>query len=818
VVRAGLLKISAGEFGVDEQQARHKLQQYQLPHPRHYVLEIVKAAHLLNASRMEFRQGVDALEVCFDGEAIEPMTVEVLLDRVFASRQTRYQQALRHLAIGLSAASGLGLKEIYVGPWKVMNWHGEQQEIVESVVNRVCLEERPHPRHVTRAVARLFGPLTEEKVLRKRCALARTPILWNGTQVNHGPRLSADALHPVPIETREVSGVVGVSLESDRRQLFVLHNGVLMRIFTAPDPIIGCVGTIDGRSLTMNLSQSDVVEDRAWEAMQAVVTLAALESLIQWIRALEAEALPRWSSTIRRYIARVMAYYGGEPPESEEGQVVFRAFLELVEGLPIYGITGSGGSRSRTGPDRSRHHSLLELRRTSTYSGRTRLEISTRDRSASTHEPVLLLVPAYGESAQTFTAFADDVGQVDGVSEDEWRELERKRSWLGQSWPGAAERLEESDGIRLETDEGFLASLGVDDTDRKGHLFFIVDDVLVDFQELPSSACEIFRNLTVVIDDRRPARTQEDSTDYHTLATMIVEAAPAVLVANRAKIATDAEMVSYMQSLLTGEFAFGLWQTLGLPPVDFSDWQDRSTSIYRLAGMAASAAERDWSRVEARIAIMEEIAEAEVFESLDGRRWPLRRVAAWYRRQDDALLVFVPQHLVIRGRNHSKKVGPKGLFIVGDRRVYEVLRGVFGGFLRRLEEEADVPALVTSSKDDESGATGRVSTKPPRSRYARALQELQRQVGLETHTCPIRFVDEPLQPACRLEHGRVYFNRAHEAVAANLAAPDDPIARGFMISMLITAYCAQQTLTGRVEANYHRALMGLLTGQDDDTH
>jgi hypothetical protein len=124
VVRAGLLKISAGEFGVDEQQARHKLQQYQLPHPRHYVLEIVKAAHLLNASRMEFRQGVDALEVCFDGEAIEPMTVEVLLDRVFASRQTRYQQALRHLAIGLSAASGLGLKEIYVGPWKVMNWHG----------------------------------------------------------------------------------------------------------------------------------------------------------------------------------------------------------------------------------------------------------------------------------------------------------------------------------------------------------------------------------------------------------------------------------------------------------------------------------------------------------------------------------------------------------------------------------------------------------------------------------------------------------------------------------------------------------------------
>ena len=58
---------SRGEFLLHQERAREKLQQFQLVSPHHYVLEFLKAAWLLNATRVEFNLDSTNSQVRFDG-------------------------------------------------------------------------------------------------------------------------------------------------------------------------------------------------------------------------------------------------------------------------------------------------------------------------------------------------------------------------------------------------------------------------------------------------------------------------------------------------------------------------------------------------------------------------------------------------------------------------------------------------------------------------------------------------------------------------------------------------------------------------------
>src|SRR5690554_6852379 len=99
-LRSGGAKGAAGGFRLDETQAREKLAQFQLVDPRRYVMEFVKAAHLLKTTRIEFEMDSDELEVRFDGDLVSQKEFNNLASTMFGRRVTAKERALRHLAIG----------------------------------------------------------------------------------------------------------------------------------------------------------------------------------------------------------------------------------------------------------------------------------------------------------------------------------------------------------------------------------------------------------------------------------------------------------------------------------------------------------------------------------------------------------------------------------------------------------------------------------------------------------------------------------------------------------------------------------------------
>ena len=57
-----------GEFTLDRDKAREKLAEFQLPDPHRYVLEVVQAATILGATRLDFSMDADELWISFDCE------------------------------------------------------------------------------------------------------------------------------------------------------------------------------------------------------------------------------------------------------------------------------------------------------------------------------------------------------------------------------------------------------------------------------------------------------------------------------------------------------------------------------------------------------------------------------------------------------------------------------------------------------------------------------------------------------------------------------------------------------------------------------
>jgi len=60
---------SHGSFTLDREQARAKMQKFQLVDARRYVLELVQAAVLRGATQIEFEIDADDMRMRFDGAA-----------------------------------------------------------------------------------------------------------------------------------------------------------------------------------------------------------------------------------------------------------------------------------------------------------------------------------------------------------------------------------------------------------------------------------------------------------------------------------------------------------------------------------------------------------------------------------------------------------------------------------------------------------------------------------------------------------------------------------------------------------------------------
>jgi hypothetical protein len=447
-LRQGGQKVAAGAFVLDEARAREKLAKFQLVDPRRYVLEFVKAAQLLGATRIEFMIDADELDVRFDGELITAEEFESLASASFGHRETARQQALRHLAIGQNAARTLRLKQ----------FDYEILELEPRPVMRIYLREAARPSHLALFAARLVTKaVPESRILEKHCAHARLPIMVNGRRVSHGPQLSEPNMIIVPLSGPGVSGLAGLRRPNGhpgRLELDWLHNGVFVQTTAHPCPFGWARAIVDSSRLSLNLSQSAVVHDSTMEELlHGVVSEALLKSVTGYLAGFEADYAVTHRKRLTDVIATVSNLYQGEAGRAPAIRSAFKEFLEAAARLPLYSLANPIGPKSEV----DRPVSINDVRSRNEETGRTRLYIGRRmSPDIELHDRGQVLFYQEGESGligPAFLPFADEVYDATDLLEQEAQTRANRRKW--KAWSGLDRQLypyqtsRDVDGIRV---------------------------------------------------------------------------------------------------------------------------------------------------------------------------------------------------------------------------------------------------------------------------------------------------------------------------------------------------------------------------------
>lgn len=373
--------VARGAFVLDQAQARKKLQEFQLVDPRHYVLEFIKVAHLLGTSLIDITIDADEFEMHFQGDFFEPREIEALHSAPFAQRGDARSQALRHLAIGVNAARGIGLTTLIleVGGEKgaVYDLSGEEVQVHDKApargdVTRIYLREKKRLGHALLFLENLKSSHPKVEILRERCRFSRAIIRVNGEQIS-GPQLATSLLPShvfaaLPIKSDDVQGILGLTNRHRMLETHVVHNGVLISTDTRPAAYIGAWAVIDSPRLTLNLSQSAFVEDDAWRSIQGILTDALLESLTLYLSELNGEALAKMRHALAENI--VLPILNDFAITKHPGRA-FRSFLNTVATLPLFAVANprhetdfhTSIARARRTHTKTNTHTLLYARR-----------------------------------------------------------------------------------------------------------------------------------------------------------------------------------------------------------------------------------------------------------------------------------------------------------------------------------------------------------------------------------------------------------------------------------------------------------------------
>lgn len=186
--KAGRLD-SSGEFTLSLENALSKLADFQLAHPRHYVLNFLSSAVLSGARRFEAQFSSGRTVLSFDGEPFAYKELEDLFSHVLNPRQPRLQEmgvALLGL-VGLSP-KGFSLVSAEEGQavqlcWRDGIWslHRGDLEHTEPLLTSLTVEESFS---ITRTAALKLGSFPEREALEKRACFAPLELLLNRSRVS----------------------------------------------------------------------------------------------------------------------------------------------------------------------------------------------------------------------------------------------------------------------------------------------------------------------------------------------------------------------------------------------------------------------------------------------------------------------------------------------------------------------------------------------------------------------------------------------------------------------------------------------------------
>ncbi|MCB9658449.1 MAG: hypothetical protein H6726_12440 [Sandaracinaceae bacterium] len=115
-------KVATGHLRVDTARAVKKLREYQLAEPETWVLEVLRAAVTLGATRLYVEGDAGDVVVGWDGGLLDDETMRTVLDELVNPGAARLEGAIRRLATGLNTA---------LGPVRVLGRHAQPPRHVD---------------------------------------------------------------------------------------------------------------------------------------------------------------------------------------------------------------------------------------------------------------------------------------------------------------------------------------------------------------------------------------------------------------------------------------------------------------------------------------------------------------------------------------------------------------------------------------------------------------------------------------------------------------------------------------------------------------
>lgn len=459
---AGKRVVDAGQFRLDRQRALEKLRHFQLPSPHHYILEFVKAAHLLEADRMQVKPGSDEVTVRFDGHLPTEPELQQLYSAAFSTRAGRRLEAVRHMELGINAARGSGFGRIVVavgGAEKFALEVGDDEvrSVDESAPSQAVTEfrfSRRWHRSVLSRFRRLIDDETPEaRLLKKHAVYSSVDIAFGSDRTGAGMHLPVPVRAPIEYEVEGELGLVGIDLDDGHFTTSTVQHGVLVETDTRQAPFfpVGGHAVVETSRLNTDLSQYALVEDEAHRWMRRRVDAAAYRSLAKWLRSqafaesmqsLSGEELSEIRGLLRRGLRRLFA----DRDHRRGAEETFDELAEAYAGVPLFETAIDDGSPELIGIDDARFEE----------GGQTVIRYSTRsfDRvSRPKDEPLSLWFGSRqgafrGESAapgwssalpELLEPFADRVVDVtDGLRALRRRDENRRRWENRPEWTGVS--------------------------------------------------------------------------------------------------------------------------------------------------------------------------------------------------------------------------------------------------------------------------------------------------------------------------------------------------------------------------------------------
>lgn len=276
-----------GEFQIDREKAREKMRKFQLSDPHAYVLEFVKAATMLGATKIFFGIDADEMRMTCDCEPLTEDELDNLYGAAFSKLDSERARALRHFAIGFTAAEALDLSTIEIT--SIGEDHGarytlvadepEPQETIESIdpglrKTEIYFKKRFRASHVLDFIRKFSDQFAENKHLTEKVGFAEIPIyLRRSTEPLSEPEMSHASTRlsfgrsvateiPYEFETKTDRCVMGLTSETPSRIQITQHGVLIADHSHTSRPCFEAV--VESTRLTTDLTQSAFVEDAAY--------------------------------------------------------------------------------------------------------------------------------------------------------------------------------------------------------------------------------------------------------------------------------------------------------------------------------------------------------------------------------------------------------------------------------------------------------------------------------------------------------------------------------------------------------------------------